>query len=72
MGVSFGDYVPRIREKREEKVAELKYLNGHFYNIDGTFSGKVEDKINTGSVNDVYACTGKSKKKDKDVKEIKY
>ena len=49
---------------------EIVYVNGHFYNEDGTFEGKVDKKENSGSINDVYTCTGKSKTKDKDGKEI--
>jgi hypothetical protein len=62
--ISFGDYTP---PKKEE---EIKYVNGHFYNEDGTFEGKVDLKTNTGLVSDVYTCTGKRKEKDKDGKEI--
>jgi hypothetical protein len=46
---------------KEEEVL----VNGHFYNeSDGTFEGKVEKATNPGSVNDVYTCTGKGRKKD--------
>jgi hypothetical protein len=64
-GVSFGE--PEHPPKKEE---EIKYINGHFYNEDGTFEGKVDDKTYTGIVDDVYTCTGKGKGKDKDGKEI--
>ncbi|CAM3749921.1 DUF4280 domain-containing protein [Flavobacterium gelidilacus] len=49
---------------------EKTLTNGHFYNEDGTFEGKVDVKTNNGSVNDVYTCTGKSKEKNKEGKEI--
>lgn len=49
---------------------ETKQVNGHFYNEDGSFAGKVDSKENTGMVDDVYTCTGKSKEKNKEGKEI--
>lgn len=51
-------------------VTDIVYTNGHFYNEDGTFEGKVNKTSNTGSVEDVYTCTGKSKTKNKEGKEI--
>lgn len=41
-------------------------VNGHFYNKDGTFEGKINEPENDGSVEDVYVCDGKSIQKDKD------
>lgn len=46
-------------------------VNGHFYNKDGTFEGKVNIKKNKGSVNDVYVCDGKGKEKDMFLNAIK-
>jgi hypothetical protein len=63
--VSFGE--PENPPKKEE---EIKYVNGHFYNEDGSFEGKVDDKTYTGTMDDVYTCTGKGKGKNKDGKEI--
>ncbi|WP_309607476.1 DUF4280 domain-containing protein [Flavobacterium sp.] len=59
-----------ITGKEKEKEKEIQYVNGHFYNEDGAFEGKVDIKTNTGDVIDVYTCTGKGKSKDKDGKEI--
>ncbi|PAM94573.1 hypothetical protein B4N84_11370 [Flavobacterium sp. IR1] len=52
------------------EVSELKKVNGHFYNVDGTFEGKIDEKENEGTVEDVYTCKSKSTQKDKDGKEI--
>jgi Domain of unknown function (DUF4280) len=62
--------IPKVASivKKEEK--EIVYKNGHFYNEDGTFEGKVDNPAYTGSANDVYTCTGKGKGKDKEGKEI--
>ena len=49
---------------------EIVFVNGHFYNEDGTYEGNVDKKENTGSVNDVYTCTGKGKGKNEEGKEI--
>ncbi|MBZ4033530.1 hypothetical protein K6T82_02045 [Flavobacterium sp. 17A] len=48
-----------------EIFPRILYLNGHFYNEDGTFEGKVNEVENEGSVEDVYTCKGKSIQKDK-------
>lgn len=40
-------------------------VNGHFYNKDGTYEGKINEPDFEGSVNDVYVCDGKSTQKDK-------
>jgi hypothetical protein len=58
-GKKFADYV--VKEE-EEKII---YINGHFYNKDGTFEGKINEPDFEGSVNDVYVCNGKSTQKDK-------
>ena len=64
-GITYGE--PESPPKIEN---EIVFVNGHFYNEDGTFEGKVDKPENTGSVNDVYTCTGKGKGKDKDDNEI--
>ena len=51
-------------------VVEVIYVNGHFYNEDGRYEGKVDETTNTGVIDDVYTCTGKGKAKDKDGKDI--
>ncbi|PWB22522.1 hypothetical protein [Flavobacterium sp. HTF] len=40
-------------------------INGHFYNEDGTFEGKINEPDFEGTVDDVYVCDGKSTQKDK-------
>lgn len=40
-------------------------VNGHFYNKDGTYEGKINEPDFEGSVNDVYVCDGKSIQKNK-------
>ncbi|WP_316635346.1 PAAR-like protein [uncultured Flavobacterium sp.] len=45
-------------------------VNGHFYNKDGTFEGKINESDYEGSVNDVYVCNGKSTQKDKNGNEL--
>lgn len=53
------------------KGAELKIIdriinvNGHFYNTNGTFEGKINEPENDGNLEDVYVCDGKSIQKDK-------
>ena len=61
--------VPSVIEPVVPKK-EVQYVNGHFYNENGSFEGKVNVPSNTGLVSDVYSCTGKGKAKDKDGKEI--
>nr|WP_315222328.1 hypothetical protein [uncultured Flavobacterium sp.] len=56
-GKKFADYVI----KEETKVINV---NGHFYNEDGTFEGKVIVANYEGSINDVYVCNGKGEIKD--------
>jgi len=46
-------------------------LNGYFYNEkDGSYEGKEDKKTSKGSGNDVYTCSGKEKKINKEGKEI--
>lgn len=51
-------------------AAGIIYVNGHFYNINGTFEGKINESDNSGNIEDVYTCTGKSTQKDDKGKEI--
>lgn len=43
----------------------ILYVNGHFYNKDGTFEGKINEPDFEGSVDDVYVYDGKSTQKNK-------
>lgn len=66
-----GIFYEEPKDAPEKKVEEdIKYINGHFYNEDGTYEGKVDETTNTGVIDDVYTCTGKGKAKDKKGKEI--
>ncbi|MFB9057233.1 DUF4280 domain-containing protein [Mariniflexile ostreae] len=51
-------------------VSEIIYVNGHFYNEDGTFEGKVDEEKGSGSVSDIYTCTKKEAKKDENGIEV--
>ncbi|WP_281322575.1 type VI secretion system tube protein TssD [Flavobacterium aestivum] len=51
-------YTPKEEEDR------VVYINGHFYNTEGIFEGKVNNNANSGNVEDVYVCEGKGKEKD--------
>lgn len=62
--------IPEAVKVNGAPIPEKQQVNGHFYNEDGTFEGKVDLKTNTGLVTDVYTCTGKTKEKNKDGKEI--
>lgn len=57
-------YIPKAEE--EERIV---YINGHFYNKNGTFEGKIDDPSFEGSIEDVYVCDGKSTQKDKNGNE---
>ncbi|PAM95949.1 hypothetical protein B4N84_05210 [Flavobacterium sp. IR1] len=46
----------------EDKIIQV---NGHFYNRDGTYEGKIDESDFEGSVDDVYVCDGKSTQQDK-------
>lgn len=39
-------------------------VNGHFYNKDGTFKGKIDEPGFEGSIDDVYVCDGKVQTKN--------
>ena len=56
---------PNYYQPKEEPEDRIIYINGHFYNKDGTFEGKVNEADFEGSVEDVYVCDGKSTRKDK-------
>jgi hypothetical protein len=60
----------RFQNVTLEIFAALKHVNGHFYNIDGTFEGKNDDPEYDGNVEDVYSCKDKSTQKDKNGKEV--
>ncbi|WP_264551004.1 hypothetical protein [Flavobacterium sp. N2038] len=47
-------------------LPNILYINGHFYNKDGTFEGKINEPDFEGSFDDVYVCDGKSTQKNKD------
>lgn len=65
-GIVFGE--PKDAPRRIDY--EIQNINGHFYNENGTFEGKINLITNIGTVDDVYTCTGKSRSKDKEGKEI--
>jgi hypothetical protein len=54
---------------KKEEEDRIVYINGHFYNKDGTFEGKIDEPDFEGSVDDVYVCDGKSTQKDKNGNE---
>lgn len=47
-----------------EFLPRIINVNGHFYNKDGTFEGKINEPDFEGDVEDVYVCDGKGTKKD--------
>jgi hypothetical protein len=55
----------RFQNVTLEILDRIVYINGHFYNKDGTFEGKINEPDFEGSANDVYVCDGKSTQKDK-------
>ena len=55
---------PTYYQPKQETEDRIIYINGHFYNKDGTFEGKINEPDFEGSVEDVYVCDGKG--------EIKY
>ncbi|UUF14171.1 MULTISPECIES: hypothetical protein [Flavobacterium] len=59
---SYGDPIEAPTFLLEDRIV---YVNGHFYNKDGTFEGKINEPDFQGSVEDVYICDGKSTQKDK-------
>ncbi|WP_119792223.1 hypothetical protein [Flavobacterium anhuiense] len=59
---SYGDPIDAPNFLLEDRIV---YVNGHFYNKDGTFEGKINELDFEGSVEDVYVCDGKSTQKNK-------
>lgn len=70
-GGSIDYYAPKYTYGDPEDPSENKMLeriisvNGHFYNKEGTFEGKINEPDFEGSVEDVYVCDGKTMQKDK-------
>jgi len=62
-----GDFIDTIEDKFIDRIV---HVNGHFYNEDGTFEGKVNEGENEGNLNDVYTCTGTSKVKNEKDEDI--
>ena len=61
------------QEKLAAKVEEeIVIVNGYFYNIDGSFEGKIHSKENDGNESDVYTCSGKDQTLDKNSKTVDY
>jgi len=56
---------PTYYQPKEETEEHIIYINGHFYNKDGTFEGKINEPDFEGSVEDVYVCDGRSTQKNK-------
>lgn len=46
-------------------LPNILYVNGYFYNKDGTFEGKINEPDFEGNVDDVYMCDGKSIQQNK-------
>ncbi len=59
---SYGDPIEAPTFLLEDRIV---YVNGHFYNKDGTFEGKINEPDYEGNVDDVYVCDGKSTQKNK-------
>ncbi|MDW8850499.1 type VI secretion system tube protein TssD [Flavobacterium sp. MMLR14_040] len=61
---------PICYQPKEETEDRIIYINGHFYNKDGTFEGKINEPDFEGSVEDVYVCDGKSTQKNKNGNDL--
>lgn len=61
---------PTYYQPKEETEDRIIYINGHFYNKDGTFEGKINEPDFEGSVEDVYVCDGKSTQKSKNGNDL--
>ncbi|WP_256365463.1 type VI secretion system tube protein TssD [Flavobacterium sp. MEB061] len=61
---------PTYYQPKEETEDRIIYINGHFYNKDGTFEGKINEPDFEGSVEDVYVCDGKSTQKNKNGNDL--
>ena len=64
---SYGDPIEAPPVKIGDRIINV---NGHFYNVDGTFEGKINEPDFKGSVEDVYVCDGKSTQKDKNGNDL--
>lgn len=60
--IRFQDMTLEVIDDMEDRIINV---NGHFYNKDGTFEGKINEPRFEGSLDDVYVCDGKSTQKDK-------
>ena len=61
---------PTYYQPKQETEDRIIYINGHFYNKDGTFEGKINEPDFEGSVEDVYVCDGKSTQKSKNGNDL--
>lgn len=61
---------PTYYQPKQETEDRIIYINGHFYNKDGTFEGKINEPDFEGSVEDVYVCDGKSTQKNKNGNDL--
>lgn len=61
---------PTYYQPKQETEDRIIYINGHFYNKDGTFEGKINEPDFEGSVEDVYVCEGKSTQKSKNGNDL--
>jgi len=61
---------PTYYQPKQETEDRIIYINGHFYNKDGTFEGKINEPDFEGSVQDVYVCDGKSTQKNKNGNDL--
>ena len=61
---------PTYYQPKEETEERIIHINGHFYNKDGTFEGKINEPDFEGSVEDVYVCDGKSTQKNKNGNDL--
>jgi len=61
---------PIYYQPKEEIEDRIIYINGHFYNKDGTFEGKINEPDFEGSVEDVYVCDGRSTQKNKNGNDL--
>ncbi|UWY28131.1 hypothetical protein [Flavobacterium sp. TR2] len=60
--IIYGEPMDAPPKRLDDRIV---YVNGHFYNKDGTFEGKINEPDFEGSVDDVYICDGKSTQKNK-------
>jgi hypothetical protein len=67
VGHFYGDPEDAPSIKFDDRIINV---NGHFYNKDGTFEGKINEPDFEGSVEDVYVCDGKSTQKNKNGNDL--